>query len=276
MCQGNILAALQTEVHDRIKIDSPDISVNAKMEQILDQVTLFVNTPRNHTQDALDEFKKFELFIIDLRRSLTTKVSTAKKNAAADERRAETERKAERKRREKEEASAERKLIAERKRKQKTALLNLSKMLKKPKSPIAGKDDNKVLKWAWVGAKSNYAPTKKAANKAARDAKKALKEEEAAARKIANAGKPKNGDYARFCKWFKADEDDITAAGCANKRDYNKHVWAAGYELDWNQWCDPEIFRVWDEFKKSSDAPWNATDWTFTKSRGNTRGMRAI
>jgi len=252
----NTLAALQATVHGGVKIDSPVISVNTQMEGIINQITQFVNTPDNHTSDALKEFKELEQFITAQRRTLATKVSAAKKTADADERRAEAERKADAKRREKEEAAAERKNLALLKKNRKAALLKLSKMMKKPKSPIAGKNDKEQQKWALIGAKSNFAPIRVANNKARREAKKRQKEEDAAARKVANAGKPKNGDYARFCKWFKADEDEIAAAGCANKRDYNKEVWADGIELAWGQWTDDEDIS-WDVFKKSTAAPWN-------------------
>jgi len=252
----NTLAALQGTVHGGIKIDSPVISVNTQMEGIINQITQFVNTADNHTSDALEEFKKLEQFITAQRRTLATAVSAAKKTAAADERRAEADRKADAKRREKEAAAADRKAQLEFKKNQKAALLKLSKMLKKPKSPIAGKNEEGQMKWALIGAKSNFHPIRVAANKAAREAKKAQKEADAAARKAKNAGKPKNGDYARFCKWFKADEDEIAAAGCANKRDYNKEVWADGIELAWGQWTDDEDIS-WDVFKKSTAAPWN-------------------
>ena len=254
---ANTLAALQVAVLHEIKIDYPVCSINTQMEGIINQITQFVNDTDNHTPVALDEFKKLELFIATQRRSLTTKVSSAKKTADADERRADNDRKTELKRRQKEDAATDRKIHSDLKKKQKSTLLKLNKLLKKPKSPIAGKDDEKVLKWAMIGAKSNYAPVKKAARDATREAKKLQNEADAAARKLANAGKPKNGDYARFCKWFKADVEDIDLAGCTNKRDYNKQVWSDGIELAWGEWTDDDI--LWDDFKKSSDAPWNAT-----------------
>ena len=253
----NTLAALQATVHGGIKIDSPVISVNTQMEGIINQIAQFVNTADNHTSDALEKFKKLEQFITAQRRTLATAVSAAKKTAAADERRAEADRKADAKRREKEAAAADRKAQLELKKVRKAALRSiLTKYVKKPKSPIAGKDEEGQKKWALIGAKSNFHPIRVAANKAAREAKKAQKEADAAARKERNAGKPKNGDYARFCKWFKADEDEIAAAGCANKRDYNKEVWADGIELAWGQWTDDEDIS-WDVFKKSTAAPWN-------------------
>jgi hypothetical protein len=253
---ANTLAALQVAVLHRVKIDYPVCSINTKMEGIINQITQFVNDTDNHTTIALDEFKKFELFIATQRRCLTTNIATANKQAIADERRAELNHKAELKLREKEEAAALRKRLADHKKSKKTALLKLSKMLKKPKSPIAGKTDAEVQKWAMIGAKSNYAPVKKAARDAARTAKKIQKEHDDTARKLANAGKPKNGDYARFCKWFTCDADDIKIAGCANKRDYNKQVWVDGIELAWGSWTDDDC--SWDDFKKSSAAPWNA------------------
>lgn len=251
---ANTLSALQTAVLQGIKIDSPENTDNINMQHIIQQITEFVNTPDNHTPVALDEFKKLEQLITEQRRSLTTKVSAAKKIAAADERRAETERNAETKRREKEQVIANRKVLADRKKKQKSALLNLSKMLKKPKSPIAHcKDDTEVRKWAMIGAKTNYAPIRVTNNKAKRERVKMTKEADAVARKVANAGKPKNGDYARFCSWFKCDSAEIDAAGCDNKRDYNKEIWREGHsgmEVDAG-------YATWDDFKKSPDAPWN-------------------
>jgi hypothetical protein len=108
-----------------------------------------------------------------------------------------------------------------------------------------------------VGARTNLSTdkkaAKKAANKAAREAKKAQKEADAAARKIENAGKPKNGDYARFCKWKKVIEGEIEEAGFENKRDYNKHLWGVGLgDADSVEWEGP-----WEDFKKSELAPWN-------------------
>ena len=212
---ANTLSALQTAVLQGIKIDSPENTDNINMQHIIQQITEFVNAPDNHTPAALDEFKKLEQLITEQRRSLTTKVSAAKKIAAADERRAETERNAETKRREKEQVIANRKVLADRKKKQKSALINLSKMLKKPKSPIAHcKDDTEVRKWAMIGAKTNYAPIRVTNNNAKRERVKMTKEADAVARKVANAGKPKNGDYARFCSWFKCDSAEIDAAGC--------------------------------------------------------------
>ena len=161
-------------------------------------------------------------------------------------RRAEAERKAEQKRIEKAEAAADRKAQNDAKKIRKAALLKLSKMLKKPKSPIAGKSDKEVRKWALIGAKNNFAPIKKANNKALREQKKRDKEEAAAARKLANAGKPKNAAYSKFCSWFAADGAEIEDAGFENKRDYNKFVWAEG--LDGLEYDD------WDTFKRSPDA----------------------
>ena len=251
----NTLAALQTAVLPGTKIDFSEKSAITQMESITQQIIQFVQDAENHNSAALDEFKKLEQFLADQRRALATNVSAAKKTAAADERRAEADRRADAKRREKEDAAADRKIVADRKKATKEALLKLNKFMKKPKSPTDGKDV-KVLKWAMVGAKTNYATAKKAANKAAREAKKAQKEADAAARKIENAGKPKNGDYARFCKWFKASQEEIAAAGCANKRDYNKEIWADGIELAWGEWTDDEDI-TWEDFKKSVEAPWN-------------------
>jgi hypothetical protein len=89
-----------------------------------------------------------------------------------------------------------------------------------------------------VGARQNWTPIRKAQIK------------------LANAGKSKNGEFARFCKWLeKPDEDTLIAAGCEHKRDYNKYVWENGTN-DFDA-SDQEI--SWDEYKKSSGAPWNTT-----------------
>ena len=255
MCYADTLAMLQTSVLQGIKIDSPDKTDNTTtMQAIVNNITFFVNEPKNHTPEALDDFKKLEQFIAEQRRLLTSNVTSAKKDAEAEMRRAEVERKAEQKRIEKAEAAADRKALSEAKKARKAALLKLSKMLKKPKSPISGKTDGEVQKWAMIGAKNNFAPIKKANNKALREQKKRDKEEAAAARKLANAGKPKNAAYSAFCSWFTCDSEEIEDAGFANKRDYNKHVWAeglAGFMLEDTK------YESWDDFKKSPDAPWN-------------------
>ena len=116
---ANTLAALQVAVLHRVKIDYPVCSINTKMEGIINQITQFVNDTDNHTTIALDEFKKFELFIATQRRCLTTNIATANKQAIADERRAELNHKAELKLREKEEAAALRKRLADHKKSKK-------------------------------------------------------------------------------------------------------------------------------------------------------------
>jgi len=250
MCYTDTLASLQASVLKGVKIDSSDKTDNTTaMQAITRNITEFVNNSDNHNADALAAFKELEVFVTEQRRLLTSNVSSAKKDAEADERRAEAERKAEAKRIEKAEAAADRKAQSEAKKARKAALLKLSKMLKKPKSPISGKTDGEVRKWAMIGAKNNFAPIKKANNKLRREQKKRDKEEAAAARKLANAGKPKNAAYSKFCSWFLADAQEIEDAGFENKRDYNKFVWAEGLDgLEYDEW---------DVYKKSPEAPWN-------------------
>lgn len=250
MCNIKTLASLQAAVLEGVvKIDSSDKTDNKPtMQAIESHITEFVNNVDNHTAEALTALKQFEEWVADQRRLLTSNVASAKKHTEAEERRAEVNRKAEAKRSEKEAAAADRKAQAELKKVRKAALLRLSKMLKKPKSPTDGKDD-KVKKWAMVGAKTNWATVKKEANRVAREVKKAQKEADAAARKLANAGKPKNAAYSKFCSWFLADVQEIEDAGFENKRDYNKFVWAEG--LDGLEYDD------WDVFKRSPGAPWN-------------------
>lgn len=257
MCYTDTLATLQASVLQGIKIDSPDKTDNTTaMQAIVNNITFFVNDTANHNTEALDDFKKLEAFVAEQRQALRVLVSYAKKDVEAEMRRAEVERRAEQKRIEKAEAAADRKAQSEAKKARKAALLKLSKMLKKPKSPIANKTDGEVQKWALIGAKNNFAPIKKAYNKALREQKKKDKEEAAAARKLANAGKPKNAAYSAFCSWFACDAEEIEDAGFANKRDYNKYVWGEGL----TGMLEDTKYDTWEDFKKSSDAPWNLSN----------------
>ena len=108
-----------------------------------------------------------------------------------------------------------------------------------------------------VGARANLAAHKKLVRKEERDQERLLKQQAAEEKKIANAGKPKNGAFAKFCKWLeKPDDDTLINAGCEHKRDYNKYVWEKGiigFSLE-----DQEI--SWDEYRKSPDAPWMKID----------------
>ena len=256
MC-ATTLAALQTAVLAGVKIDSPDKTTNNSMLHLIDQITDFVQDSENHDQDTLEEFKKFEGYVSEMRRQLTTKVATAKKTAEAEERQALSARKSQEKKQEKAIAAADRKAKTEAKKARKAALLGLSKMLKKPKSPLSGKTDDQVTKWGWRGLGLNYQHTQKVARKAAREAKKLQKAAEAEERRLANAGKPKNGDFARFCSWSSKEgrvtDEDIQEEGVDTKREYNKIVWSQGFKGMENDfgWAN------WDDFKKSQDAPWN-------------------
>ena len=251
------LAALQTAVLTGVKIDSPDKATNNSMLHLIDQITDFVQDSENHDQDTLEEFKKFEGYVSEMRRQLTTNVAAAKKTVEAEERHAISARKSEEKKQEKAKSAADRKAVAEAKKARKAALLKLNKMLKKPKTPLTGKTDDKVTKWGWRGLGLNYEHTQKAVRKAAREAKKLQKVTEAEERRLANAGKPKNGDFARFCTWTSKEgrvtDEDIHSEGADTKREYNTIVWSDGFkglevEYGWTHW---------DAFKKSQDAPWN-------------------
>jgi uncharacterized protein (UPF0128 family) len=252
------LAALQTAVLAGVKIDSPDKTTNNSMLHLIDQITDFVKDSENHDQDTLEEFKKFEGFVSEMRRQLTTNVAAAKKGALAEERQAISARKSEEKKQEKAVAAAARKERSANKVARKNALRSiLNKYVKKPKSPLSGKTDDQVTKWGWRGLGLNYEHTQKAARKAAREAKKLQKDTEAEERRLANAGKPKNGDFARFCTWTSKEgrvtDEDIHSEGVDTKREYNTIVWREGFkglevEFDWTNW---------DDFKKSRDAPWN-------------------
>ena len=246
-----MLATLQTEVLNGVKIDSADKTDKTTMELITEQIMKFTGAACNHTDDALEDFKNLEQLIARERRSLTLKVSSVKKDLGAEERRADADRKAELKRIVDGMAVAARRALIDNKKARKWALLKLNKLLKKPKSPIAGKTDVLIKKWGLIGAKTNFAPTKKANKQAIRELKKTQKEEAVTAHKLANAGKPKNGAYSAFCRWFAADADEIDDAGFANKRDYNKHIWAAGMA------GEVGTYASWEDFKKSNDAPWN-------------------
>ena len=254
------LAALQTAVLTGVKveIDSPDKTTNNSMLHLIDQITDFVQDSENHDQDTLDEFKKFEGYVSEMRRQLTTNVAAAKKGVLAEERQAISARKSEEKKQEKAVAAAARKERSANKVARKNALRSiLNKYVKKPKSPLSGKTDDQVTKWGWRGLGLNYEHDQKAARKAAREAKKLQKVTEAEERRLANAGKPKNGDFARFCTWTSKEgrvtDEDIHSEGVDTKREYNTIVWSDGFkglevEYGWTHW---------DAFKKSQDAPWN-------------------
>lgn len=247
MSNMTVSAALNTMGPKLISLDSTN---KTNMDTISQSIRNYVTDATNHTAEGLSRFKEFEALVADVRKSLTEEVRAAKKKGDVLKREKEKEEKKAASKLKKEGEAEAKKQIAERKKATKAALLKLNKFLQKPK-------DVKVLKWAMVGARTNLSTdkkaAKKAANKAAREAKKAQKEADAAARKIENAGKPKNGDYARFCKWKKVIEGEIEEAGFENKRDYNKHLWGVGLgDADSVEWEGP-----WEDFKKSELAPWN-------------------
>jgi len=250
MC-SSILSSLQTAVLAGIKIDSPDKTDTNTMEHIIELLTQFTEDPNNHTPAAFEDFKKLEEYCHSLRLKLKTSCDAAKKHLDAEERKATTLAKTELKRREREEETVRRRASADLKKDQKKSLLKLNKLLQKPKTPLSGKTDKQVLKWALVGVRKNEQAAAIARRKAERFVKKQQKLEDAAERKRANAGVPKNGAYSRFCTWFQPTTEQIVEAGCKNKRDYNSHVWSTGLE------AQPGLcYDVWDDFKKSPEAPW--------------------
>ena len=253
-----LLASLQTDVLNaqKSKIDFSDITDKPNMDTLKQQLWNYSVDVNNHTPEGLKILKDFEKIVADTRRTLAISVSklekeNKKKQREADKKAAKALAKA------KSEADAvERQRNKELKQKQKTALAKINKILKPTIS-----SPKKLLKWGMVGARTNLATHKKLVRKEERDQERLLKQQAAEEKKIANAGKPKNDAFAKFCKWLpRPDEETLYYAGCEHKREYNKQVWTAGYELDWDQWCEPGIYRVWDEFKKSSDAPWMKID----------------
>ena len=57
MCNTNMLATLQTEVLNGVKIDSADKTDKTTMELITEQIMKFTAATVNHTDDALEDFK---------------------------------------------------------------------------------------------------------------------------------------------------------------------------------------------------------------------------
>lgn len=235
----NTLSALQTAIlgAQKSKIDFSGKTDNSKMNALIQQITAYTSDATNHTSEGLADLKKFEAYVAELRRDFTKSVAARAKVDAERTREEARQQKKVLAAEEKERKAAERKRATAAKQSQKKALLGLQKILK-PVSPMAHKKDPQLLKWAMVGARQNWTPIRKAQIK------------------LANAGKSKNGEFARFCKWLeKPDEDTLIAAGCEHKRDYNKYVWENGTN-DFDA-SDQEL--SWDEYKKSSAAPWNTT-----------------
>ena len=229
MC-SSILSSLQTAVLAGIKIDSPDKTDTNPMEHIIERLTQFTEDPNNHTPAALEDFKKLEEYCHSLRLKLKTSCDAAKKHLDAEERKA----------------------TSDHKKDQKKSLLKLNKLLQKPKAAYhPAKTDKQMMRWALVGGRQNTKAAAIVRRKAEREAKKQQNEEAAAERKRANAGKPKNPAYSKFCKWFQPTTEQIREAGFEHKRDYNKYVWSTGLE------AQPGLhYDVWDDFKKSPEAPW--------------------
>ena len=229
MC-SSILSSLQTAVLAGIKIDSPDKTDTNTMEHIIQLLTQFTEDPNNHTPAVIEDFKKLEEYCHCLRLKLKTSCGAAKKQLHAEERRG----------------------TAKHKKDQKNSLLKLNKLLLKPKAPYhPAKTNIQMLKWACVGLKQNSKAAAVARRKVERVAKKQQKEAEAAERKRANAGQPKNSAYIKFQRWFKPARGEAQEAGFEHKRDYNKYVWSTGLETQHGLCYD-----VWDDFKKSPEAPW--------------------
>ena len=251
MTTHTVSATLNTTAPKLISIDSTN---KTNMHTISQSIRNYATDVTNHTTEGLSRFKAFEVLVADVRRSLTEEVRATKKKNDTMKREKDREEKKAASKLKKEGEVEEKKKIAERKKKQKAALLNLSKIMKKPVSPIAGKDDTKVQKWGFVGFKLASAPVKKENKRLRTEAKKTFKTvlRELKRHKRFPRG-PKNGDYARFCAWKKVIEGEIEETGFENKRDYNKHIWNIGLgENDSVEWDGP-----WDEFKKSEMAPWN-------------------
>ena len=247
-----VSAALNTMGPKLISLDSTN---KTNMDTISQSIRNYATDATNHTPEGLSRFKEFEALVIDVRKSLTEEVRAAKKKGDVLKREKEKEEKKAASKLKKEGEAEAKKQIAERKKKQKAALLNLSKIARKlAYSPIAGKDDTKIQKWGLVGFKLATAPVKKENKRLRTEAKKTFKTvlRELKRHKRFTHG-PKNGDYARFCKWKKVIEGEIEEAGFENKRDYNKHLWGVGLgDADSVEWEGP-----WDDFKKSELAPWN-------------------
>lgn len=252
MSNMTVSAALNTMGPKLISLDSTN---KTNMDTISQSIRNYATDATNHTPEGLSRFKEFEALVIDVRKSLTEEVRAAKKKGDVLKREKEKEEKKAASKLKKEGEAEAKKQIAERKKKQKAALLNLSKIARKlAYSPIAGKDDTKIQKWGLVGFKLATAPVKKENKRLRTEAKKTFKTvlRELKRHKRFTHG-PKNGDYARFCKWKKVIEGEIEEAGFENKRDYNKHLWGVGLgDADSVEWEGP-----WDDFKKSELAPWN-------------------
>ena len=251
MSNMTVSAALNTMGPKLISLDSTN---KTNMDTISQSIRNYATDATNHTSEGLSRFREFEAFVADVRKSLTEEVRAAKKKGDVLKREKEKEEKKAASKLKKAEEVEAKKQIAERKKKQKAALLNLNRFMKKPVSPIAGKDDTKIQKWGLVGFKLATAPVKKENKRLRTEAKKTFKTvlRELKRHKRFTRG-PKNGDYARFCKWKKVIEGEIEEAGFENKRDYNKHLWGVGLgDADSVEWEGP-----WDDFKKSELAPWN-------------------
>ena len=249
-----ILASLQTDVlnSQKSKIDFSDTTDKPNMDTLKQQLWNYSVDVNNHTPEGLEILKDFEKIVADTRRTLAASVSKLEKEKKKLKREADKQAAKDLAKAKSNADAIERQRNKELKQKQKTVLAKLNKIIKPTIS-----SPKKLLKWGMVGARANLAAHKKLVRKEERDQERLLKQQAAEEKKIANAGKPKNDAFAKFCKWLpRPDDETLINAGCEHKREYNKQVWTAGYELDWNQWVEPGIYRVWDEFKKSSDAPW--------------------
>lgn len=249
-----ILASLQTDILNaqKSKIDFSDITDKPNMDTLKQQLGLFLIDLNNHTPEGLEIFKDFEKTVADTRRTLAASVSKLEKEKKKKKREADKKVAKDLAKAKSEADAAERQRNKEIKQKQKTALAKINKILKPTIS-----SPKKLLKWGMVGARTNLAAHKKLVRKEERDQERRNKEHAAEERKIANAGKPKNGAFAKFCKWLpRPDEETLINAGCEHKRDYNKQKWEFGFY----PYSASQTKMSWEDYRKSSEAPWMKID----------------
>jgi len=251
-----LLASLQTDVLNaqKSKIDFSDITDKPNMDILKQQLWNYSVNVNNHTPEGLEILKDFEKIVAETRREFAASVSKLEKEKKKKKREADKQAAKDLAKAKSDADAIERQRNRELKQKQKTVLAKLNKIIKPSIS-----SPKKLLKWGMVGARTNLASHKKLVRKEERDQERLLKKQVADEKKIANTGKPKNDAFAKFCKWLeKPDEDTLIAAGCEHKRDYNKFVWENG--INCRGFSPPDQELSWDEYKKSSAAPWMNTD----------------
>jgi hypothetical protein len=245
-----ILASLQTDVLNaqKSKIDFSDTTDKPNMDTLKQQLWNYSVDVNNHTPEGLEIFKDFEKIVADTRRTLAASVSKLEKEKKKLKREADKKAAKDLAKAKSEADAAERQRNKEIKQKQKTVLAKINKILKPTIS-----SRKKLLKWGMVGARANLAAHKKLVRKEERDQERRNKEQAAEERKIVNAGKPKNGAFAKFCKWLpRPDEETLINSGCEHKRDYNKKKWEFGF----HPYTASQTNMSWEDYRKSSEAPW--------------------